>query len=94
MTLHLEISPQTEARLSAAAHQRGIDISALIERLAVDYLPPVEAQVSTEQGDFGGRSLADLMEEIGFAEGGPSDMSENPRKYMKGFGETKSPRTL
>jgi hypothetical protein len=94
MTLHLEISPQTQARLAAAALVRGIDISTLIELLAVDYLPPVEVQASTEQGDFGGRSLADLMAEIGFAEGGPSDMSENPGKYMKGFGETKSPKTL
>ena len=43
--------------------------------------------VTTEfSGDFGGRSLADLMEEIGFAEGGAEDMSENKAKYLKNFG--------
>jgi|HubBroStandDraft_4_1064222.scaffolds.fasta_scaffold283677_2 hypothetical protein len=44
-------------------------------------------QDDDEVGDFGGRSIADLIREIGFVEGLPSDLSTNP-KYMAGFGET------
>jgi len=41
---------------------------------------------ANSSGEFDGRSLADLMEEIGFAEGGAKDMSENKAKYLKDFG--------
>jgi hypothetical protein len=40
--MQLDVSPQIEDRLIAAAHQRGIDVAALIEKLAVDYLPPAK----------------------------------------------------
>jgi len=43
--------------------------------------------------DFTGKSLADVLEEIGFVKGLPEDLSTNP-KYMEGFGETKNPREL
>ncbi|MCW3100039.1 MAG: hypothetical protein JWL77_5657 [Chthonomonadaceae bacterium] len=46
-----------------------------------------------EQGDLGGKSAADLIREIGFVEGLPSDLSTNP-KHMEGFGETKNRRKL
>ena len=40
-------------------------------------------------GDFGGKSVADVIREIGFVEGLPSDLSTNPR-YMEGFGQLKN----
>jgi len=44
MSLHHDISnPQVEARLAAAAEQCGIDIAALVETMAVDFLPPTES---------------------------------------------------
>jgi hypothetical protein len=47
-----------------------------------------------EEGDFGGKSLLDVFSHlIGTVEGLPPDLSTNP-KYMEGFGETKSLRTL
>ena len=49
------------------------------------------AEEDEELGDFGGKSVADLIREIGFVEGLPSDLSTNP-KYMEGFGETKNRR--
>ena len=46
MSLHLDISnPQVEARLTAAAKQRGIDITSLVETMAFDVLPPAEPVV-------------------------------------------------
>lgn len=84
MSLYLNVSPQVEARLTAAAHQQGIDIAALIEKLAAD-LPAVETQADES------RSLYDRFRDvIGIAEGLPSDMSRNPEKYMTGFGETRT----
>jgi hypothetical protein len=55
------------------------------------YEPMLETE--EEIGDFGGKSAADLVREIGFIHGGPPDLSTNP-KYMEGFGETKNRRTL
>ena len=86
MSLHLDISnPQTEAKLAAAAHSRGIDVVALIE-LAVDHLPPVEIATEPAQVRTGG----EIAREVGFVKGLPPDVSTNPEKYMKGFGRTKS----
>jgi len=51
------------------------------------------AEAEEELGDFGGKSAADIIAEIGFVEGLPSDLSTNP-KYMEGFGETKNRRKL
>lgn len=41
------------------------------------------------QDDFGGRTLADVLRDIGAVEGLPADLSTNP-DYMRGFGESKS----
>lgn len=49
-------------------------------------------EVSDESGDFGGRSLGEMMTEIGFVDNGPSDMSENPERYMHNFGLTSDQR--
>jgi hypothetical protein len=91
MSLHLDVSPQAEARFTAAAQQKGIDPATLLERMISDYLPPLAQE--QELGDFGGRSIADVILEIGTVKGGPPDLSTNP-KYMEGFGETKNPRKL
>ncbi|MCW3051999.1 MAG: hypothetical protein JWN14_1169 [Chthonomonadales bacterium] len=53
--------------------------------------PMLEAE--EEPGDFGGKSAADIIREIGFVDGLPSDLSTNP-KHMEGFGETKNRRKL
>ena len=95
MSLHLDITnPKTEAKLTAAAHLRGIDFETLID-LAIDGLPPVEETKPQELGAFGGRTLADIVLEIGGVEGLPSDLSENAKTYLvqTGFGEKKS-RTI
>ena len=58
MTVNL--SPQTEARLTAAAQQRGIDIAALIEKLATDYLPPAQAPESPVIDEENAAAIAQL----------------------------------
>jgi len=86
MSLHLDISnPRTEEKLAAAAHSRGIDVVAVID-LAIDYLPPVESIAEPDKIRTGG----EIAREIGFVKGLPSDLSTNPGKYMKGFGQTKN----
>jgi hypothetical protein len=92
MSLYLDVSPQTEARFAAAAQQEGVEPAILFEKMVASYVPLAERS-ERELGDFGGRSLADLMQEIGFADGGQPDLSTNP-KYMLGFGETKDQRTV
>ena len=42
--------------------------------------------------DFEGKTLADVLLEIGTVRGLPTDLSTNP-EYMRGFGEAKKPRT-
>jgi len=44
-----------------------------------------EEETAGEVGDFGGRSVADMILEIGTVKSGLSDLSTNP-KYMEGFG--------
>lgn len=48
-----------------------------------------ESVLPEEENAFGGKSIADILQEIGFVEGLPEDLSTNP-KYMQGFGETKT----
>ncbi|GDX41107.1 hypothetical protein LBMAG21_13990 [Armatimonadota bacterium] len=52
-----------------------------------------EAIPSEEENAFGGKSIADILQEVGFVEGLPEDLSTNP-KYMEGFGETKTKTAL
>ncbi|MCX6381230.1 MAG: hypothetical protein NT023_17445 [Armatimonadetes bacterium] len=52
-----------------------------------------EAFIPEEENAFGGKSIADILQEIGFVEELPEDLSTNP-KYMEGFGETKNQRML
>ena len=84
MSLHLDISnPQAEARLAAAADQRGIGIAALVETMAVDFLPPAEPTAVPAKI----RTAGEIARKVGFVKGLPSDLSTNP-EYMKGFGQT------
>jgi hypothetical protein len=47
-----------------------------------------KAETGEDMGDFGGKSIGDLVREVGFIEGnGPSDMAAHPENYMQGFGE-------
>jgi len=72
MNLHLDVSPQTEARLTAAARQRGIDVASLIEKLAVDYLPPA----NIPQGSADEESAAVIAMLEGFLTESPTDPEE------------------
>ncbi len=41
MSLHLDVSPQAEAKFKAAAKQNGIEPAAFFEKIVLDYLPPM-----------------------------------------------------
>jgi hypothetical protein len=47
-------------------------------------------------GHFGGKSLYEVMTEIGFSEGGPVDLAENAEDYLakSDFGVTKNLREI
>lgn len=47
------------------------------------------------EGFWGGKSITEMFPDlIGTEKGTPTDISENPEKYMQSFGATKHPRTL
>jgi hypothetical protein len=95
MSLNLNISPQLEARFTAAARQNGIDLETFFEKIVSAHLPPVEVSENQELGDFGGRTLGEVFGHLfGTVKSGASDKATHPEKYMQGFGETKTPRTL
>lgn len=71
------------------SHRDEIPPGATLELKVFDPQPEADEEV----GDYSGKSAADILQEIGFVQGGPSDLSTNP-KYMEGFGETKNRRTL
>jgi len=54
------------------------------------YDEPIEIHES--QGGYQGRSLADVLVEIGGVDNLPPDMSEHPEKYMGQFGKTRDAR--
>jgi len=73
------------------SHRDEIPEGAIVEVRV--YVPKPVAEEGI--GDFGGRSVGDMIREIGFIEAdGSSNMARHPEKYMKGFGETKSRRKL
>lgn len=83
MSLTIDLTPQEEARFADYARQRGLDPATLAKSLITAPLPPAD------EGDvraFGGKSMADLLAEIGFVDGLPPDLSTNP-EYMKDFGK-------
>ncbi len=70
------------------SHRNEIPPDAILELKVFDPQPGTEEQI----GDYGGKSAADILQEIGFVDSGPYDLATNP-KYMEGFGETKNRRT-
>lgn len=86
MTLHIDISPHDEARLIAAARQKGVDVPTYIKKLVTENLPPAEQNGNSDAGDFGGRSLKEVFGHLfGTVHGGPTDMAAHPEKYMEDF---------
>lgn len=79
MTITFKVSPETGARLKAAAAQKRISKSKLVRDLVEGGLKRVKTK----------RSLYDDMKEmgaIGCIDSGVTDRATNP-KYMKGFGK-------
>ena len=93
MTLTLELSPEEEALLRAEAAKAGMDETAFLRSLLHGWTAPQTVRPIVGVPDFGGRSIADIIEEIGTVEGLPADLSTNP-KYLEGFGETKNVRDM
>lgn len=90
MSVVIDFSPQVEAQLTAVALHRGVDVTDVIERLVIDYLPTIDLQPETASGP----SLYDRFKDvIGTVEGLPEDMSQDPGKYMGGFGKPKNAGT-
>ena len=86
MTITINIPNTAETQLQIEAERTGTSIAAVIEQIVSERFGSL---------DFGSKSVAELIEEIGYIETvGKSDMARNPEKYMKGFGETSSPREL
>lgn len=56
MTLHIELTPEQEARLAAAARQRGLDPVALARELLAESLPELPSPVN---GDGAGGKKRD-----------------------------------
>ena len=92
MTISIELDTETEARLAAAVQRQGVAAPDIIRSLVRDYLPPVNMHVRV--GDIGGKTLGDIISEIGFADGGPPDVARHPDKYVRGFDETKARRNM
>jgi len=80
MSLHLDVSPQAEARFNSVAQERGIEPEQLFEEM-VDQLPVKAAVDATPLSIY--ERFKDLF---GTVEGLPTDLSENPGKYMGDFG--------
>lgn len=92
MTLMLELSPEEEAILRTEAAKAGMDEAAYLRSLIHGWAAPHDVQAFALP-DLGGRSIADIIEEIGTVEGLPADLSTDP-KYREGFGVTRSIRDI
>ncbi len=86
MALTIDLTPQEEAQFAAYARHRGLDPATLARTLLTASLPPPEAVPG--EATLSGKSIAELMAEIGFAAGGPADLSTNP-DHLHDFGETR-----
>lgn len=53
MSLHLEVSPQTEKLFAAAAAERGVDISTLFEQMVSERFASDEKMASGKMITFG-----------------------------------------
>ena len=89
MPLAIELEPDTEAKLADGARARGVPPAEFAKQLLVDQLGAMSA--TADNGDeLGGRSVADIIREVGTVDGLPPDLSTNS-KYMEGFGGTRDP---
>jgi hypothetical protein len=80
----IRLTPEQQEQLAQVAEQSGQAWQELLARV-IGALP---AEPSNGSGDQG-KSAYDLLSEaglIGCIEGGPADVSSNP-KYMEGFGQ-------
>jgi len=74
------------------SHRNEIPPDATLELKIFEHNPPLRNE---EADPFGGKSVIEAFPDLfGTVQGGPTDLSEHPEKYMKGFGETKDRRTL
>jgi hypothetical protein len=48
MTLTIQLEPDEEARLAAAARREGLDPASLVRKLMIEHLPPVTQSVEEE----------------------------------------------
>ena len=62
------------------------------QRFRLIEISPEDEETDENDSVFGGKNLAEMIEEVGTVKGLPADLSTNP-VYMRGFGETKT-RTL
>ena len=85
----LEIAASLEADMEQLAAAEGVSPGQFLDRLL--HAQPVQTgpQPDDGEGDFGGKSVADVMREICFVRGGPSDLAAQAELYLaQGFGET------
>ena len=66
-----------------SSHQHEISPEAQVELNVYD----PKSESATAAGLFDGKSLADLILEIGTVKGLPDDLASQPQKHMSGFGE-------
>jgi len=58
MTLNIELTPDQEARLQAAARQNGIAPAEVVKRLVEEHLPPLSSDTETAPSDPKAQVLA------------------------------------
>jgi len=83
MNLTIDLSPTEEARLSAAAKQRGLDAAGLVKRLVEQHLPAIqvidasdlEAKLRKWQEQDGTKLTPDVSTQSLFAEWAEEDRS-------------------
>ena len=75
-----------------ASHRGEIPEGAIVEVRVYEPKPVTDEEI----GDFGGRSVADMIREIGLLSFEPSDLGERAEEYLAetGFGETRDRRDL
>ena len=66
------------------SHRSEISPGTTVELKVLEQAPEAE-----EDGAFGGKTLAEMIEEIGTVKGLPADLATNPA-HMHGFGEVRS----
>jgi hypothetical protein len=85
MTVH-EMYDQSIKRLPASDRLH-------LAKLIINDLPEADMQTNPTLPAFGEKSVADIIQEVGYIEStGSSDMGRHPGKYMQGFGSAQETR--